>query len=172
MPGYGDVTAWDFLKKLYEVSGIKAFFDAAALHPYAKDLTQFKQEIQRVRNVIKGHSDAATPLWISELAWGSAPPDSHGINKGPDGAGADARPRPSSWCSPTGPPGTSSTCSGTTGAIRSTPGRRAASAPAPGCCNFNRTPKPALKAFKDFTTEKVTPKATITAGPAAGEHDR
>ncbi len=85
MPGYGDVTAWDFLKKLYAVGGIKAFFDAAAIHPYAKDLTQFKQEIQRTRNVITGHNDAATPLWISELAWGSAPPDSHGINKGPTG---------------------------------------------------------------------------------------
>ena len=34
---------------------------------------------------MKKHGDAATPLWISEVAWGSAPPDSHGINKGPTG---------------------------------------------------------------------------------------
>ena len=37
-----------------------------------------------------------------------------------------------------------------------------------GLLNFNRTPKPALKAFKTFTTDKVTPKVTITAGPTQG----
>ncbi len=38
MPGYGDLTAWDFLNRLYSVAGIKNRFDAAALHPYAHDL--------------------------------------------------------------------------------------------------------------------------------------
>lgn len=167
MPGYGDVTAWDFLKKLYAVGGIKAFFDAAALHPYAKDLTQFKQEIQRIRSVIKGHNDAATPLWLSELAWGSAPPDSHGINKGPTGQ-AKMLTRAFKlvlanrtawnvqhlfWYHWRDPKRSRASCSFCGSA---------------GLLNFNRTPKPALKAFKAFTTDKVTPKATITAGPAQG----
>ena len=44
MPGFGDVTAWDFLKGLYAVGGIKAYFDAAAVHPYARSITQLTTE--------------------------------------------------------------------------------------------------------------------------------
>jgi hypothetical protein len=167
MPGYGDVTAWDFLKRLYTIGGIKAFFDAAAIHPYARDLTQFKQEIQRVRQVIKGHNDAATPLWISELAWGSAPPDSFGINKGPQGQ-ATMLTRAFKmvlvnrtawnvqhlfWYHWRDPKVSQASCSfcGSAGLI-----------------NFNRTPKPALTAFKAFTTDSTRPNVTITAGPAQG----
>ena len=34
---------------------------------------------------MRNRADGTTPLWITELAWGSAPPDSFGINKGPAG---------------------------------------------------------------------------------------
>ena len=34
---------------------------------------------------MKSRGDAATPLWLTELAWGSAPPDGFGLNKGPTG---------------------------------------------------------------------------------------
>jgi hypothetical protein len=167
MPGYGDVTAWEFLKKLYAVAGIKAFFDAAALHPYAKDITQFRQEIQRVRQVITGHNDAATPLWISELAWGSAPPDSIGINKGPAGQAQMLRRafqmvlanrtawnvQHLFWYHWRDPRRSQASCSFCASA---------------GLLNFNRTAKPALNAFKSFTAEKVVPKAMITGGPANG----
>ena len=43
MPGYGDVTAWEFLNSLYAVSGVKDDFDVAALHPYARNLDQTRQ---------------------------------------------------------------------------------------------------------------------------------
>jgi GH35 family endo-1,4-beta-xylanase len=165
MPGYGDVTAWDFLNHLYRVPGIKAFFDAAALHPYAKSLAQYKQEIQKVRKVIKGHNDAATPLWISELAWGSAPPDRFGINKGPAGQAKmlkrafkmvlSNRTRWNVqhlfWYHWRDPKRSRASCSFCASAA---------------LLNFNRTAKPALKAFKSFTRDKIRPKATITAGPA------
>ena len=167
MPGYGDVTAWDFLKRLYAVPGIKPFFDSVALHPYAKDLSQFKQEIQRVRAVIKGHGDAATSLWISELAWGSAPPDSRGINKGPTGQAqmltkafkavlanrAAWNVQHLLWYHWRDPKHSQASCTFCASA---------------GLLKFNRDPKPALSAFKKFTTEKVRPKVTITAGPLPG----
>ena len=82
MPGFGDVNAWDFLDRLYSVAGITNKFEAAALHPYARDLDRQRQEIARFRAVMGNHLDQATPLWITEIAWGSAPPDSFGINKG------------------------------------------------------------------------------------------
>ncbi len=167
MPGYGDVTAWDFLKNLYGIPGIKAFFDAAALHPYAKDIPQFKQEIQRVRQVIKGRNDAATPLWISELAWGSAPPDSRGINKGPVGQAkmlskayklvlanrAAWNVDHLFWYHWRDPKKSRASCTFCGSA---------------GLLHFDRTPKPALNALKSFTTESLRPRVTITAGPAAG----
>jgi hypothetical protein len=167
MPGYGDVTAWDFLKNLYGIAGIKAFFDAAALHPYAKDLTQFKQEIQRVRQVIKGRNDAATPLWLSELAWGSAPPDSRGINKGPVGQAkmltkayrlvlanrTNWNIKNIFWYHWRDPKKSRATCSFCASA---------------GLLRFDRTTKPAYNAFRSFSAETVRPRATITAGPAEG----
>jgi hypothetical protein len=169
MPGFGDVTAWDFLKKLYAVPGIKAFFDDVALHPYAKSLTQFKQEIQRVRNVIKGHSDAATPLWISELAWGSAPPSSSGpgINKGLAGQAKMLSKAFRTvllnrtawnvqrlfWYHWRDPKHSRASCTFCASA---------------GLLKFDRTAKPSLQAFKAFSAETVRPRVRITAGPAAG----
>ncbi len=167
MPGFGDVTAWDFLNHLYGIGGIKAFFDGAALHPYAKDITQYKQEIQKVRKVINGHGDAATPLWISELAWGSAPPDRFGINKGPAGQAQMLRRafkmvlsnrtawniQHLFWYHWRDPKRSRASCSFCGSA---------------GLLSFNRTAKPALNAFKSFTAEKIAPNVTITAGPAQG----
>ena len=62
MPGYGDQTAWDWLNQLYnQVSGVKSYFDLAALHPYAPDLDHVRLEIQKFRTVMGNHGDAATP---------------------------------------------------------------------------------------------------------------
>ncbi len=167
MTGRGDMTATDFLKKLYAVSGIKAYFDATALHPYMPTLDQVKKTIQQFRAAMVSHGDAATPMWISELAWGSDPPDTAGINKGPSGQAqlltrayklvlANRR----SWNvqrlywyllrDPVDPVASCSFC---------------ASA---GLLNPNRIHKPAYNAFKAIVAEKTPPQPTITVGPAQG----
>ena len=46
---------------------------------------KIKTAIQHFRSVMTNHGDKATPLWITEFAWGSGPPDSIGINKGLSG---------------------------------------------------------------------------------------
>ncbi len=87
-PGYppsGGPKAWEFLSDLYKVPGVKGSFDAAALHPYASDLYHVQLEIQKVRTVMDNNGEQATPLWITELGWGSAPRDRYGINQGPEG---------------------------------------------------------------------------------------
>jgi polysaccharide biosynthesis protein PslG len=82
MPRHGDISAWDFLKKLYAVGpAVKSNFDVVALHPYAPHLYQVREAIEKIRTVMRNHADQATPLWITEIAWGSAPPDG-GLNKG------------------------------------------------------------------------------------------
>jgi hypothetical protein len=167
MAGRGDIPATEYLKKLYAVSGIKAYFDATALHPYMPTLDKVKQTIKQFRAAMVSHGDAATPMWISELAWGSAPPDSGGINKGPSGQAqlltkayklvlANRR----AWNvqhlywyllrDPVDPVASCSFC---------------ASA---GILNPNRIRKPAYNAFKAIVAEKVAPQPTITAGPAQG----
>ncbi len=86
MPGYSKPTAWAFLDRLYRVSRIKRYFDAAAVHPYAGTLGQFQTEIDHVRAVMRRHHDSATPLWLTEVGWGSARPTRRWpVNKGPIG---------------------------------------------------------------------------------------
>jgi hypothetical protein len=168
MPGNGDLTAWTFLNSLYSVAGIKNYFDAAALHPYAPDLDRQRQAIQNVRAVMRSRGDGATPLWLTELAWGSAPPDRFGINKGLTG---QAQMLSGSykmilnnrtawnvqrlfwllWRDPaTLKAGTCSFC-GSAGLLR-----------------YDRTPKPAYSTFRGFTAETTPPQASITAGPGQG----
>ena len=85
MPGYGDRNAWDFLDRLYSLPGIRNSFDAVAVHPYAPDVDQLRLGVEKVREVIKDNGDQSTPMWITEIGWGSAPPDRFGLNKGLDG---------------------------------------------------------------------------------------
>jgi hypothetical protein len=168
MPGQGDMDAWEFLNGLYSVPGIKGRFDAAALHPYARDIDRQRNSIQRFRNTMTRHGDRQTPLWISELAWGSAPPDRFGINKGPEGQRTMLRRsfrlilshRKAwnvqrlfwfHWRDPKNvQAGTCSFC-GSAGLLR-----------------YNRSEKPSYPAFLSFTAETTPPTATITSGPKDG----
>jgi hypothetical protein len=171
MPGYGDVHAWTFLGNLYSVAGIKGYFDAVALHPYGPNLNRVKSEIQRVRNVMTKRGDGATPLWIDEIAWGSAHPDSHGINKGLNGQARMLRRafklilthragwniEHVFWYHWRDPRRSQAMCSfcGSAGLLR-----------------FNHDAKPAMKAFKSFTADAIAPKTNITSGPPDGGFSR
>ncbi len=173
--GNGDLTAWDFLNRLYSVAGIKYYFDAVALHPYGRTLDRQRLVIQRVRTVMRNRADGTTPLWLTELAWGSAPPDRFGINKGPAGQAqmlsASFRMILNNrkawkverlfwllWRDPSSSQaGTCSFC-GSAGLLR-----------------HDRLPnppfedrKPAYYRFRGFTAETTPPQASITGGPAQG----
>ena len=74
MPGYsGNVNAWDFLNRAYRKKGAAKAFDVAALHPYAHNVKQMMGEVKRFRHVMQKHGDGHTPLWITEIGWGSLP---------------------------------------------------------------------------------------------------
>ena len=88
----GNMKPSTFLNYLYGLSGTKADFDVAALHPYRCNLAQTRDEIAGFRAAMTSHADGATPLWITEFAWGSAPPDNQFCrNKGLAGQAAAAR---------------------------------------------------------------------------------
>ena len=86
LTGFAKPRAWTFLKQLYRAKGIKRAFDAAALHPYPATIKQLRGEVRRIRSQMARHHDRHTPLWITELGWGSR----HGtpsqpLNKGLNG---------------------------------------------------------------------------------------
>jgi polysaccharide biosynthesis protein PslG len=86
MPGYGKPdTAWEFLDRIYDQPGVKSDFDVVALHPYARTVGQLEQEIEKLRSAMAKHGEGQTPLWLTEVGWGSAPPDRLGLNKGLSG---------------------------------------------------------------------------------------
>jgi len=83
MPALAHPTAWAFLDGLYGVPGIKSSFDAVAIHPYSATIEQFHSEIEHMRAVMRRHYDSATPLWLTELGWGSAHPSTRWpVNQG------------------------------------------------------------------------------------------
>jgi len=166
MPSNGDVQASEFLNSLYS-AGAKPDFDIASLHPYAKTIARQQQDIQRFRNVMKNRNDQTTPLWLTELAWGSAPPDNFGINKGPEGQRTFLRATFNlvldhrkawnvqrlfwyRWRDPADPQATCSFC-GSAGFLKP-----------------NGVRKLSWDAFRSYTAEIDPPQASITSGPSPG----
>jgi hypothetical protein len=85
MPGNGDVSAWSFLDSLYGEPGFSSSFDVVALHPYGRNIEEVGKQIQKVRAAMNENGGRSTPLWLTELGWGSGAPDRFGLSKGPVG---------------------------------------------------------------------------------------
>jgi hypothetical protein len=62
--------AAEFLEQLYEVPGIKSFFDGVALHPYAVDSEELEEIVEEMHAVTVAANDHV-PLYITEMGWGS-----------------------------------------------------------------------------------------------------
>ncbi|HET8862661.1 MAG TPA: hypothetical protein VFM94_05365 [Solirubrobacterales bacterium] len=67
-----NVSSGGFLSALYRDRRVKPFFDGVALHPYVADAAAMRAQIRNLRRVMRIHDDAATPLYVTELGWGSA----------------------------------------------------------------------------------------------------
>lgn len=67
-----NVSSGGFLSALYRARPVKRFFDGVALHPYVSDAAAMRAQIRNLRRVMRVHNDAATPLYVTELGWGSA----------------------------------------------------------------------------------------------------
>lgn len=60
-----------FLDRLYRQRNVKRFFDGVALHPYVADAGAIRGQIRNLRRVMRRHHDGRTPLYVTELGWGS-----------------------------------------------------------------------------------------------------
>jgi hypothetical protein len=63
--------AVQFLDQLYDVRGVKANFDAVALHPYAADVGELRNLVEGVRRTMVRNRDRRANLYVTELGWGS-----------------------------------------------------------------------------------------------------
>jgi polysaccharide biosynthesis protein PslG len=77
-----DIGAVRYLKDLYRIHGAKRSFDAVSIHPYARRVSGVRSVIEQIRKVMKGRHDGQTPMWVTELGWGSDPPNGFGTTKG------------------------------------------------------------------------------------------
>jgi len=66
-----NVASGDFLNGVYRAGDVKPFFDGVALHPYVADAGAMEPQIRNLRRIMRLHRDAATPLYVTELGWGS-----------------------------------------------------------------------------------------------------
>jgi Glycosyl hydrolase catalytic core len=69
--GQNGTPSWEFLRQLYQVPGVKDDFDIVAVHPFSFSLDGISWQIDNIRSVMANANDAATPIWITEMGWGS-----------------------------------------------------------------------------------------------------
>jgi hypothetical protein len=67
-----NVASGDFLSRFYRARPVKPFFDGVALHPYVARARAMGAQIANLRRIMRVHHDASTPLYITELGWGSS----------------------------------------------------------------------------------------------------
>ncbi|HZE06194.1 MAG TPA: hypothetical protein VE127_13275 [Solirubrobacteraceae bacterium] len=79
-----NVASGYFLSQVYKIPGIKRDFDGVALHPYVAVAAALRGEIENLRRVMRENHDGATPLYMTELGWGSASYESR-WERGPRG---------------------------------------------------------------------------------------
>ena len=66
-----NISAARFLDRVYSVRGARASFDAAAIHPYAADASVVGPKLKSLRAAMRRNGDAGTPVWVTEMGWGS-----------------------------------------------------------------------------------------------------
>jgi hypothetical protein len=66
-----NVSSGEFLNRIYRARRVKQHFDGVALHPYVADASAMRAQIRNLRRIMRIHHDAGTPLYITELGWGS-----------------------------------------------------------------------------------------------------
>jgi hypothetical protein len=81
------LTASTFLGDVYQQPGARNAFDIMASNAYSGSVSGMLDDLGHIRHTMGTNGQGAKPLWISEVGWGSAPPNSAngGQTKGPLG---------------------------------------------------------------------------------------
>lgn len=68
-----NVAIGTYLAGIYRAGNVKRWFDGVGLHPYVAHANAITGQMRTLRRVMRAHGDAATPIYVTELGWGSAP---------------------------------------------------------------------------------------------------
>jgi hypothetical protein len=66
----------DYLRAIYAQPGARTLFDVVAVHPYARDPRDVIGLVKGVRAHMDRRGDHRTPIWVTELGWGTGGPRS------------------------------------------------------------------------------------------------
>jgi hypothetical protein len=66
-----NATSGEFLSALYRMPNLKPLFDGVALHPYVADVSAMRGQLINLRRIMRLNGDARTPIYVTELGWGS-----------------------------------------------------------------------------------------------------
>jgi hypothetical protein len=66
-----NIASGAFLRGIYEAGNVKPYFDGVALHPYVADASAMGAQMNNLRRIMDSHHDRSTPLYVTELGWGS-----------------------------------------------------------------------------------------------------
>lgn len=67
-----NVASGDYLSRFYRAGNVKKYFDGVGLHPYVADARAMGAQLANLRRIMRRHHDSGTPLYVTELGWGSA----------------------------------------------------------------------------------------------------
>lgn len=66
-----NVALGDFLRRFYESGNVKRHFDGVGLHPYVADVRAMAGQLTTMRRIMRRQGDPRTPIYITEMGWGS-----------------------------------------------------------------------------------------------------
>ena len=62
----------EYLRAVYAQPGARSVFDVVALNPYSDDARGVLEKLSRVRAHMDRRGDYETPIWITEIGWGTS----------------------------------------------------------------------------------------------------
>ena len=66
-----NVASGNFLARIYRAGNVKRWFDGVGLHPYVAEARAMGSQLRNLRRIMRHYGDAKTPIYITELGWGS-----------------------------------------------------------------------------------------------------
>lgn len=65
------ITGDDYLGELFKDRGVARVVDDVAYHPYAGSVAGVKKQLKQARRILNKRRARNTPLWVTEIGWGS-----------------------------------------------------------------------------------------------------
>lgn len=82
----GAINSIDFLRQVYDHRGMKDAIDAVGVHPYAPDVDDVLDQVDKTHALVEEVGDDAG-LWVTEIGWGSNPRAGSDLAKTPEEQG-------------------------------------------------------------------------------------